>query len=259
LIGDLDLGELRPAHIQQAYARMTGSYKPATLRRLHAIVHHAFEDAVGWDLLDKNPAAHAHPPKEERITRTILSVDDARHLLADSRDSRWGPLWAVLATTGLRISEALALRWDDIVGERLTVRQGKTPAATREVPLVSEAAAALKRQKAAQNVRKMQNRDVWQENGLVFTSMMGAALTKSGAWRAFKRALERAELPDMRLHDLRRTAVAWMREAGIDADVVQVILGHANLSTTIDIYGSVNRARLEDAGRRLDAYLREEA
>jgi integrase len=240
------------------YGAMTAAgIAPATLSRLRAVLHHALEGAVEWDLIAKNPAKYATPPKIEKRERRSLSPAEARILFDAVAADRLQPLWVVLATCGLRISEALALTWDDVTHGDLIIRQGKTAAASRTIPLFADTADALRRREAEQRVGKMRNRDIWHDSRLVFTTKTGLPIYPSSAWRSFKAALKTAGLPDMRLHDLRRTAVAWLREAGVDADVVQVILGHEQLATTLDIYGSVNRSRLEDARRKLDAYLRE--
>lgn len=59
----------------------------------------------------------------------------------------------------------------------------------------------------------------------------------------------------MRVHDLRRTAIAWMREAGVEIDVVQKIVGHRRIAATIDAYGMVNRRRPENVREKLSPHV----
>lgn len=257
LIGHLRLADLRVGHLQEAFGNLEVRYSPGDLHNKQAVLHNALENAVKWELIDRNPAGFITLPKVEKKTWTVLTPDQARHLIASQPESRWNPLWTLLTTLGPRISEALALRWDEYGHGVLQIREGKTEAAQRTLPVPPTVAAALKAQRVQQLTDRMRNADIWQDSGVIFTDALGRSMSRQNAYEAWVRALEHAGLPHMRLHDTRRTAILWMREAGIELDVVRVIIGHKHIATTTEIYGTVNRARLDAARDRMAAFLKE--
>jgi|SRR5215213_10108148 len=80
----------------------------------------------------------------------------------------------------------------------------------------------------------------WQDNGLVFPTTTGTTMSGTNLLgRHFKPLLKRAELPDIRLHDLRHTCATILLMAGKHPKFVQELLGHASISITLDIYSHV--------------------
>jgi integrase len=134
------------------------------------------------------------------------------------------PLVVLLGETGLRIGEALALRWGDVEhGNRpaVFVREGKTRAARRKVPLSPRAAAALEAlgRGAA--------------DALVFTPR-----TTQGVREAIRRACRRAGLPLLKTHALRHVAASHLVQAGVPAPTVASLLGHADHGVLVTrLYG----------------------
>lgn len=256
-IGDVQLCDLRPAHIQNCYAHLAQTYAAATVAVDHQVLSMALEDAVGWELIARNPCRYADPPRLERIERTVLSREECGRLFAAEGDLQYRALWMVLAVCGLRFAEATSLRWQDVGESALAVHGTKTEAAEREAPLTADVATALKAHRAEQRLRIMANRDIYEDESLVFATADGRQLHNGTVRDAFHRRLKAAGLPPMRVHDLRRTAIALLREAGVEIDVVQRVVGHANIATTVDTYGTINRKRIAEAGRLLDGYLKE--
>jgi integrase len=84
---------------------------------VHTILHRAFRDAVRWNLIVRNPADQADPPRgrpTERVRARTWTGEEIARFLDATADSRYSPLWRLIATTGMRRGEALGLRWDDI-------------------------------------------------------------------------------------------------------------------------------------------------
>jgi integrase len=94
--------------------------KPKTVKNVHALIHPALEDAVDQGLITRNVAAlrSARPPKLEKAERGVWTPESLRAFLAAMAADRLAALWLLLATTGLRRSEALGLP-----GERSTWRR----------------------------------------------------------------------------------------------------------------------------------------
>lgn len=115
LLGHIRLRELSPAHIQSAYRQLLEAGRsPTTVRHSHAVLHRALKQAVLWGMLLRNPRDAVSRPRAARFEMRTLSAEEVKQLLAANRDDRLHAVWVVLATTGLRRGEALALRWEDL-------------------------------------------------------------------------------------------------------------------------------------------------
>ena len=159
-------------------------------------------------------------------------------------------------TAGLRIGELLALRWQDVDLETeraaLRVRRTKSTAKSgpvfttpkngkgRSIRLTRHAIEALKAHRAAQNAERLKAGTLWQDYGLIFCTHGGRSLDSHNEARtSFKPLLERAELPDIRFHDLRHTCATLLLSRGHHPKLVQELLGHASVALTLDRYSHV--------------------
>lgn len=123
-LGERRLQELRPFEIQSVYAAMLDrGLSPQTVRTAHAPLRSALENAVKWQLIQRNPAKLVDLPKRERRERRVLTDEESRRFLTAVRGDRLHALWVVLVSTGLRPGEALALKWTDLEADRLRVQR----------------------------------------------------------------------------------------------------------------------------------------
>jgi integrase len=114
-LGRVPLVRLNPLIIQSAYARLEASgLSPRTVFQTHAVLHRALDQAQHWGLVKSNPTELVALPRPHQKEMTALSGAQLALLLATSRETRWHPLWVVLGTAGLRIGEALGLKWQDV-------------------------------------------------------------------------------------------------------------------------------------------------
>ena len=110
----------------------------------------------------------------------------------------------------------------------------------RSVKCSRKATEALKRHRARQAEEKLRLGSLWQGNGLVFPTTTGTTMSGTNLLgRHFKPLLKRAGLSDIRLHDLRHTCATILLMAGKHPKYVQELLGHANISITLDTYSHV--------------------
>ena len=159
-------------------------------------------------------------------------------------------------TAGLRIGKPLVLRWKDAdletEGAALRVRRTKSTARSgpvcttpkngkgRSIRLTRHAIEALKLHRAARNAERLKAGTLWQDNGLVFCTHGGRPLGSHYVARtSFKPLLERAELPDIRFHDLRRTCATLLLSRGHHPELIQELLGHACVALTLERYSQV--------------------
>jgi integrase len=185
---------------------------------------------------------------------TALSAEELMRLLDHAREHRLRPLLVVLGTAGLRIGEALGLRWQDVdlVAGRLVIRQAlqrrrgvglvfvepKTPRSRRTVHLTSLAVDALAEQARLQ-ARWSETMPSAARSGLVFTNLSGGPIEPGTVNANLSRLLADAGLPRIRVHDLRHTTATTLLEAGVHPKVVQDLLGHSTIAITLDTYSHV--------------------
>lgn len=115
--------------------------------------------------------------------------------------------------------------------------------------------AALKKHRVSQLEDKLKAGEFWQEHDYVFCTLHGAHLNPNHVVEEFKKLLTRAGLPNIRFHDLRHSAATLLLSLGIHPKVVQELLGHTQISMTIDVYSHVLPGMQLDAMRQLDAAL----
>jgi integrase len=161
-------------------------------------------------------------------------------------------------TMGLRLGEALGLKWEgvDFKNQRLVVRRAlqrqrdnglvfvepKTAKSRRTVYFPGGTGAALKAHRLIQLEAKLSAGPGWTDNDLVFRRHGGQPVEPANVSHQFHKALKRAGLNRVRLHDLRHTAASLHLARGENPKVVQEMLGHSTIAVTMDIYSHVTPA-----------------
>jgi integrase len=113
----------------------------------------------------------------------------------------------------------------------------------------------LRSHRARQAAERLAAGPRWRDGGYIFTTTIGTPLDSRNVTRAFQDALARAGLPHQRFHDTRHAYATLMIEDGEEVAVVSRTLGHADRSTTADIYAHLTPAMLERTAARMDAIL----
>lgn len=171
----------------------------------------------------------------------------------------------------MRQGELLGLTWPavDLAGGGLEVKasltrrpggwsldESKTARSRRRIRLSAAAIAALRTHRARQAGTRLLVGSDWHDHGFVFADAWGQPLDgrKVGAVR-FARLLERAGLPRVRFHDLRHTAATLLLAQGTHPKLVQELLGHSNISLTLDVYSHVTPTMHDEAAATMDRVL----
>ncbi|MAG37281.1 MAG: hypothetical protein CL878_13690 [Dehalococcoidia bacterium] len=224
-----------------------------------------------WGFLTRNVTDAVDPPPVPKPKYRILTAAEVQQLLRATSDDRLRSLWAVAIATGARQGELLALQWDDVDWERseiavhrtlVSVTRGsvpqygepKTAKARRTIPLAEQSLVTLREWQAIQHEEVRTLGDNYANYNLIFSTGLGTPLRNNFVRERFKAALKHAGLPEqVRFHDLRHTAGSLMIAAGADVAAVSAVLGHANISTTLNIYAhtlpDAMRAAVEQTAR----------
>jgi integrase len=251
--GRLKLSKLAAAQIQSLYAaKLRDGLKPSSVRYIHAVLHRALEQAVRFNLIPFNPAARVDPPKIRQEEITPLDAEQARKFLHAARDDRFEALYVLSLTTGLRMGEALGLRWSDVDLDAGTLRVNRQVqrmrgggglvfsepknASRRTLELPQRAVEALRSHRKKQAEEKLRTAD-YADSGLMFATGKGTPIDAQNIInRFFKPLLKSSELPDIRWHDLRHTYATLLLARGTHPTYVQKSLGHASVQLTLDRY-----------------------
>ena len=254
-LGNIQLRELTPQHVQALIGiKVDERLSPRTIRGIRAVLRSALSDAVKWRVVPYNAAKAASVPRVKRVEIRVFTPEEARRFLTAAENDRLGPVFSVALAVGLRLGEALGLRWVDVDLERgqLHVRQAlqrvggelrfvepKSEQSRRTVALPEVATAILKRHRTTHLEERLKTGRRWTDSGLVFTTTIGTPLDDRNVRRAFKAILRAAKLPNIRIHDLRHTCASLLLVQGVHARVVMETLGHSQISLTLDTYSHV--------------------
>lgn len=269
-IGTIRLARLTPKAVQSCYGDLlTRGLSARSVQQAHAVLHRAMRQAVQWGLLGRNPADAVAPPRPARREMRTLGSVEVQQLFEATAGERLHALWVLLVTTGLRLGEALGLAWEDLDTEagRLSVTRAlqrqrgvglvfvepKTARSRRSVLVPASTLAAVREHRTMQLAERLALGPAWEELGLVFCHQHGRPLDPSFVDREFHSALKRAELPRVRVHDLRHTAATLLLERGVHAKIVQDMLGHSTITLTLDLYSHVTPTMQQEAVAQMEA------
>jgi integrase len=239
---------------------------PRTVRYLHTIISRVLRQAVKDGLLLRNPAEAATPPSAREAKATEMTCWSAGQLAAflawSAQHSQSHPLWLVLASTGMRRGEALALRWRGadldaatisvrrsagivrIAGESMEITEGDTKSGKPRV--IDLDAPTVRVLRAWRKERGSMALQLARDDALVFGDIEGRHRNGEHVSRQFARDVTRCRktlgedvLPVIRLHDLRHTHATLLLTAREPVHVVSQRLGHASAVVTMTVYAHV--------------------
>ncbi len=246
-----------------------GGLSPRTVAYVHATIRKALGDAVRWQLVPRNVAEQATPPRQRSREMRTWSASELRAFLSHVEGDRLHGAYVLAGTTGLRRGELLGLRWRDlgleagrlsviqslvVVGYTVTVSTPKTAKGRRSVALDPATIAALR----AYRARVLEERlavglGTPRDDEFVFTEVDGSPIHPGQFSDRFDRLVKSAGLPRIRLHDLRHTHATLALQAGVHPKVVSERLGHATVSITLDTYSHAIPAMEEEAAAKVAA------
>ncbi len=279
VVGKLALAKLTPDDVVAVVdsARRNG-LAPSTSQVLRIVFGVALSRAEKWQVPGaRNVVRLTEPPHAVPRQATFLDPQQACKFLEAAHGDRFEALYVVSLLCGLRAGEVRALRWQDVdlrnyrlrvagtlqeaKGGRYWLGPPKSKSAYRMVAMPVVATTALQahyrrqcQDKISVGSRRVDWRNEWD---LVFTTPLGRPLSKSTLRTSFRQLVTRAGLPEaLRFHDLRHSCASLLFSQGVPARTVSDLLGHSEVSTTLDLYTHLIPPARRDAADALDRLLR---
>lgn len=262
------------------------SKTPATIKSINKCLKSCLSQAIKEGYILRNYACFVNLPKSPAIDNNSVNaftLDEQKIFMREAMTNTKGIFYIFALGTGLRLGEILALTWSDISFKCKTVtvnkaiketyifdknekrhyaiieQEPKTKNSFRDVPINDNLLELLRVHKKKQVVEYEKNKDVYVDKFLVFATPTGNYLGFSNTRKVFKKIVDKYNkslneeekknnsLPDIRFHDLRHTFATRLFENGVAPKTVQSLLGHADISTTLNIYTHVMKDTKDDA------------
>ena len=253
-IGAVPLIKLTTAGLDAFYLALSreAGLSPASVRQIHAIVRRALRQAVRWRWVDHNVAIDTAKPRMRRPDITAPSIAKMQELLrdADTYEAAFGVLVRLAIVTGMRRGELCGLRWCDVELERSRVRVNqaivaatlgthvKKPksGAVRTVTIDNHSVDLITAHHEAMAKRAAEAGVELHEDGYVFSHEPDGSRPRhpDNVSAAFRNLA--SNKGTVRLHDLRHAHATQLLAQGVEITAVSSRLGHANTSTTLNIY-----------------------
>lgn len=293
-LGTVPLQELTPPQVNAAYAdlrdngrtRGEGPLSASTIRKAHTVLHKALNDAKRWGYVATNAATDADPPTATAVKNarkkaiqvwTVEQIQTFAGWLLDHRPELYA-LWLLAISTGLRRSELLGLRWEDVDLDRgrLAVRQvlikvdggmrfkeaPKSQHGYRTIRFSARIADVLRVHRTSQTKDRLESPFPWADHDLVFCRPDPTTTGEpaGGPWHPdtithrLGEAIDASGLPRIRpLQDMRHSHATVLLLEGEHMKVVQERLGHHSFAFTADTYTHLAAGMDEAAADRFDA------
>lgn len=272
--GAMKLKDLTTPTLQRFFNEKASSgLSVRSVRYIHQVLNQAFKKAKKLHMVGKNPCDDVDLPAGEKPRIRPLTPEELTVFLGAARGSRHFVALLLEWATGLRRGELLGLEWQDVDLKRgaIHVRQSlvrtrdrglmistpKTRSSLRTIHIPAEVVAELRAHKKRQAIERLAFGLTWQGD-LVFSGEGGRPLDPRAFTRAFERIIEKAELPRVSFHDMRHSHATMLLALGESSKVAQERLGHARVSTTMDVYQHVIPEMQKRAVDKLEALLRPE-
>jgi integrase len=261
-IGAHRLDRLEPEHLEKLYAKMQRNGLAAgTAHHVHRTVRNALNEAVRRGHLGRNPVLLARAPKLSEEEPEPYDIEEIQRLLKVATERRNGVRWVVALALGLRQGEALGLKWEhvDLAKGILRIRRNrlrpkyrhgcgdtcgrkagfcpqrqqtrddtgptKSRAGRRIIGLPDPVIVLLKVHQEKQAAEREAARQLWHEEGWVFTKPDGHPLNPNTDYHEWKALLKEAGLRDARLHDARHTAATVLLILAVPTPTAMAIMG----------------------------------
>lgn len=282
ILGKKKLSDIRTAHIQSYYNTLAEQGKSTnTIKTLNKTLKTCLNDALKQGYIVKNYCSLVTMPKsdikEKEHDITFFTTEEQQRFIATLDKNRNRMLFILALGSGLRLGELMALKWDnvDMVNNTLSVTHAisriskvgkdgsrtwsvlehdpKTKSSIRTIPLPINIVKELKKHKAEQDKEILKNGELYQKNNLVFCTELGGYLDTRNLTRSYARALAKAGIEHKKFHSMRHTYATRLFENDVPIKTVQSLMGHNDITTTMNIYTHVTPEKMTDEVQKLNS------
>lgn len=278
-LGNMCINDIKKSHILKFYKDChDNNMANSTIAILQKIIRPSLQLAVDSDMLLKNPANNCLKDYTvEKEIKYAMSFEEENEFLTRFDiciDARfYKPLACIILYTGMRISEALGLTWDDVDMNAKTINinhqmmcsningkllqyctdNTKTTSGARTIPMNDMAYKyMLEQKKNWMSCKKVPDFSIDGYSNFVFLSYRTGKVVRHAVIRRLFRRLVREynpireiQLPAISPHILRHTYCTRLAESGTDLKTMQYLMGHTDIKTTMEVYNHVNKYRLD--------------
>ena len=283
-VGRSQLGNLTTLEIQMLINSYTQTLSYSSLKKVYNLLNNCLRYAVTVRDLSFNPVDGVQLPKKENLSIAtkeiqILSREDLQKL-EDAQNAtystgrlrfRYAPAYILIANTGLRSGEALALTWDKVnfVSRTITISQSASRVKNRDVDGLrqkgsQQITASTKTQKGirtiplnhkalnALNMLKNQQLQEHTQTNFVIATSSGKMVVQNSFYQIFQKMQKRLGIQPVTVHALRHTFATNLIKANVDIKVVSQLLGHSSVKITYDTYVHTDLKRAASAVMALE-------
>lgn len=278
-LGKIKLKDLRATHLQQYYNKLLDIDKKAvsTVKGLNTRLKPCLSEAEKQGYIQKNYCKMVTLPKENKVKEIkVLTPEQQQSFINAIKGHELEMLFLVALSTGLRLGEILGLKWCDIDfnSGNLTVnrtlqrvteisRDGnreskvieqlpKTKNSIRTVPIPKNILSKLKDHKLEQSKNRLKLGKLYFNNDYVFCNNLGYPIDDKRPARNLKSILTKLSIEPIKFHGLRHTYATRLFEANVPPKTVQVLMGHYDISITMDVYTTVMPEKKLEAVEKLN-------
>jgi len=268
-IGEIPLNKLTQSDLQKFYADLKKNGRKSKVERYgtgvsdrlvrscHATCRTALQKAVEEKLISVNPAIGCKLPPKKAQEMQVLTHEEMRRFLIQSKQDDFYELALLELATGMRRGEICALKWSDLDFETgalhiqrqayhadhgVVISEPKTKQSCRSIILPPSLLNVLRQYREAVDSEWMFPSPVKE----------GEPLNPNGVYRKMVKILDRAQCKRVRFHDLRHTFATTALEHGMDIKTLSAIIGHVSSATTLDIYSHITDEMQANAANKIE-------
>lgn len=262
--GDMKLANIKPLTVHNFYQELLkDGLTTKYISSVDVALKQILDKGVELEMINSNPAKKTKRPKVKKNIQASWTVEQATTFIEYAKlKGSYYIAFIIALHTGMRIGEVLALKWDDIdfehkiihVQRTLTLVDGKyelgntkTEASNRSIPMTDELIKEL--------LEYQQNKRDNPLDLVICTKNKKAVIPYTIRYQ-MKSLCKAIDIPYIRFHDIRRTFTTILIDSGANAKVVAKLLGHTNVSTTLNIYTDAYEERQIEATEKLGNILK---